>query len=304
MVVKFLDLRSNSRSFEPIKRHDVWNLHHAARLQPAFHEQRPCGERRPIASQPSRRNTSAGHRRHLGAKNSGGAQIVSESTRTQCDGVTRCGTLDALEHAVVGMNVARLTKEPTPTPISDADLAKIAGAAYGQTPTPTGWVELSAGDIAKLGINNAMLEDPASGFSATLYRSDDGAHVIAYRGTEGLSIKDWAANIIQGGGGIATQTYAVTFDAAGLGFAQKADAWNQAGAANEYLIPEEDLIRAYYNDDDILSVFQDISIGSDASGTRISVDANGSLSDASFGAHRVELLIDELTRSLAVKGNQ
>jgi hypothetical protein len=78
----------------------------------------------------------------------------------------------------------------------DYDLAQLAQESYDHEPfgtdldlsdgmdVPDGYTELSAAELRALGIDPNLLEDPANGFQARVYRSDDGEIVVAMRGTE------------------------------------------------------------------------------------------------------------------------
>ena len=255
-------------------------------------------------------------------------------------------TVDALENAAKRIDVdpfAPPEPKSTPTTQNPLDLAKLAAAAYPDHPTPEGWTELTDADLRRLGLSHEMFVDARSGFHATLFRSDSGDYVLAYRGSD--QARDWIANIQQGagapsrqyvlgvslatnvkealrtrepdaqltfvghslGGGlaskaaIATQTAAVTFNAAGLSFGETEDALRQAYMSFEQLVPEEDLVTSFQVDSDVLSVAQQVSIVGDAAGKHIVIDHDAMGSPATGADHRVQIVIEDLQRELLLQ---
>lgn len=91
------------------------------------------------------------------------------------------------------------------TPLSaDASLmAEISDAVYQRTGAPEGATRVSDADLAKLGLDPALLSKPDLGFEAGLYRLDDGAYVLAFRGTDDWGLAksgDTDDNVLQGAG--------------------------------------------------------------------------------------------------------
>ncbi len=74
-------------------------------------------------------------------------------------------------------------REPKPS-----EFLELAGSAYGP-PGPVvvnghTWTPLSAAELDELGVTSDMLKDESCGFSATIYRDEDGTLVVAYAGTD------------------------------------------------------------------------------------------------------------------------
>lgn len=84
------------------------------------------------------------------------------------------------------------TSSPGP---QDLVLAKLASGH-----PPAGWREMTDQDLRDAGIDPKLLKSK-SGFSATLYMSDDGTVVVSYRGSDfgldGESLGDWKNNAQQ-----------------------------------------------------------------------------------------------------------
>ena len=84
----------------------------------------------------------------------------------------------------------------------DMDLAKLSAATYGDA-VPEGWSEVTADQMADLGIDPAMFSDDQTGFAARMYVDEDGHYVVAYRGSNDL--QDWMQNVTQGRGNSTAQ---------------------------------------------------------------------------------------------------
>lgn len=88
----------------------------------------------------------------------------------------------------------------------DMDMARLAQDVYETGSSKVGnWTRLDADQLRAAGIDPDMLEDPATGFRAAVYQDADGHHVLAFAGTDPTSGKDWLANGMQGVGLPATQ---------------------------------------------------------------------------------------------------
>lgn len=177
----------------------------------------------------------------------------------------------------------------------DREFADLVNDVYpGKDSLPEGWERVSDDDLADLGIDPDSLTDD-SGFDAAIYVDEDGNYVLAFAGTDEGG--DWIDNAQQGagfssdqynralelgkeakaafgddlvitghslGGGlashaaIATDTPAVTFNAAGLH-----DDSIEAGGVDPSAgrqAAEDGLIRAYRTDSDILTHIQEGNI--------------------------------------------
>lgn len=70
--------------------------------------------------------------------------------------------------------------------VSPKEYAALAGRAEGGKPFVHDghrWTPVDEDELKRLGITPDMLDDPASGFHATVYRSEDGTYVVSYAGT-------------------------------------------------------------------------------------------------------------------------
>lgn len=75
---------------------------------------------------------------------------------------------------------AKATYQAAVTPGSLLDLSR---AAYEDKGDVGGWHRLSDAELRALGLDPSSVRDPATGFSASVFRSPDGEYVVAYRGT-------------------------------------------------------------------------------------------------------------------------
>jgi len=80
------------------------------------------------------------------------------------------------------------------------EMARLSQSVYQDHGAPEGWTRLSE-DPSKLPPvlqDPKLWSDPDSNFHAALYQSQiDGSYVLAYRGTDPGSLKDWGTNIAQ-----------------------------------------------------------------------------------------------------------
>ncbi|WP_183097780.1 DUF2974 domain-containing protein [Nocardioides pelophilus] len=81
--------------------------------------------------------------------------------------------------------VSALVLEPCVEPgdTSTQTLLDLSQAAYPDSGDVGGWHRLSDDELLVLGIDPGMVRDPASGFSASVFRNAEGQIVVAYRGT-------------------------------------------------------------------------------------------------------------------------
>lgn len=80
-----------------------------------------------------------------------------------------------------------------PGDTSTQTLLTLSQAAYADTGDVGDWHRLSDEELRAMGIDPSMVRDPASGFSASIFRNSDGDVVVAYRGTERW-LNGWAAD--------------------------------------------------------------------------------------------------------------
>jgi len=162
----------------------------------------------------------------------------------------------------------------------DARAAGYAGAAYGD----------DGAGFDELGIEYA----PVDGFSASVYKGEDGVYYAAFRGTNMTSGENWRANTRQAFGLSSSQydqavDLAVQIDQAtqgnvvfvghslGGGLASAASyatgrnaiTFNAAGLSSRYRTGTPGSIRAHYIRGDILSMGQDFTPLPNAAGARI-----------------------------------
>lgn len=223
--------------------------------------------------------------------------------------------------AAQGMPFAQSAAIP-PEPTANELAAMAADVYTPGQGVPAGWSIATPTELAAIGLSENMLSSPQSEFRAEVYVrefANQTSYVVAFRGTQSAS--DWGANLQQGvgirtdhynraleigqrlivpegarmtltghslGGGlasaasIASETNAVTFNAAGLSDRTITDAEAIAGADGRVDIPD---ISAFYVRGEILSTLQDggdrmvgILLGAgfldmpEAVGTRIQLD--------------------------------
>jgi type VI secretion system secreted protein VgrG len=79
------------------------------------------------------------------------------------------------------------------------EMAVIADNVYADSGSPPGFERVSdtLGSLPPELRDQSLFQDPNSGFSAALYKASDGHMVVAYRGTQPTSLRDWGANIRQ-----------------------------------------------------------------------------------------------------------
>ena len=84
------------------------------------------------------------------------------------------------------------------------EMARLSDSVYQDEGAPEGWTRISDSDSLKdlpPDLQDPKLwNDPKTNFHAALYRSDNGQIVLAFRGTDMKSRKDWTANVMQGWG--------------------------------------------------------------------------------------------------------
>lgn len=88
-----------------------------------------------------------------------------------------------------------------PTHVSDGELLGLSRAAYADAGDVGDWQRLSDDELRDLGIDPALLNDPASGFAASVFRDADGNLVVAFRGTtEWVEVRRAGADVVIGPG--------------------------------------------------------------------------------------------------------
>lgn len=183
----------------------------------------------------------------------------------------------------------------------DMDLAKLSKDVYNTDPTRVGnWSRLSDAQLEAAGIKPAELESKATGFRSAIYQDGKGHYVLAFAGTDPKSGKDWLADGLQAsglptaqysqavalatkaktafhdnlvitghslGGGlasaasVATDSAAVTFNAAGLNNATLRRAVPNGDPGTLRTQAENGLVRRYAVDGEVLTGEQEQGAG-------------------------------------------
>lgn len=68
------------------------------------------------------------------------------------------------------------------------------------------WTPVTDAELRRIGVDPRSMNDPVTGFGATLYRSDDGTYVLSFAGTASLVDLRDVANDIEGAGGVSAQS--------------------------------------------------------------------------------------------------
>lgn len=87
--------------------------------------------------------------------------------------------------------------------VDTTNMGRLSEASYDENSygecgkTPCGYKKVDPKDMS---LTDEHLSDPSSGFHSAIYEDGDGNKVVAFRGTEMTSLKDWKTNGAQGSG--------------------------------------------------------------------------------------------------------